>query len=83
MIVVVIIGILVSVAIPSYQSFKDKAKVTEAKVFLSEIYTAEKTYYAEFEKYSQDLYKIGLTPIKLKYFRAVGLGCRPGATNYT
>lgn len=72
MIVVVIIGILAAVAIPSYQGFQQKAKSTEAKIILSSIYSLEKIYHAEFNKYSSNLKKIGLKPYKFKYYETAG-----------
>ncbi len=68
MIVVVIIGILAAVAIPSYQGFQDRAKATEAKVQLSGIYTAEKAYFAENNKYSIVLADIGADLGSTKYY---------------
>ena len=45
MIVVVIIGILASIAIPKFSSLISKTKVTEAKTILRQIINLEKTYY--------------------------------------
>ena len=45
MIVVVIIGILASIAIPKFSSLIGKTKATEAKTILGQIITGEKTYY--------------------------------------
>ena len=45
MIVVVIIGILASIAIPKFSSLISKTKVTEAKTILGNIINLEKTYY--------------------------------------
>jgi len=45
MIVVVIIGILASIAIPKFSSLIGKTKATEAKTILGQIVTGEKTYY--------------------------------------
>jgi len=45
MIVVVIIGILASIAIPKFSSLIGKTKVTEAKNILSQIINLETTYY--------------------------------------
>ena len=45
MIVVVIIGILASIAIPKFSSLISKTKVTEAKTILGSIINLEKTYY--------------------------------------
>ena len=45
MIVVVIIGILASIAIPKFSSIISKAKTTEAKQILNQIITCESSYY--------------------------------------
>ncbi len=90
MVVVVIIGILASIAIPSYTSFQLKAQDLEAKVFMASIYMAEKAYHAEFEEYNGSLLEIGLKPVWLKYYRLIGffggavdgLFVRNGSHNY-
>ncbi len=68
MIVVVIIGILASVAIPSYKGFQDKAKGSEAKVGLGGIYAAEKAYFAEHSKYKTEFASIGVDLGTTKYY---------------
>jgi len=47
MIVVAIIGVLASLAVPKFQVFQAKAKQSEAKNNLSHIYTLEQTYYGD------------------------------------
>jgi len=47
MIVVAIIGILASVAIPAYQDYLKKAKFTEANLLASSIKTCVETFYQE------------------------------------
>ena len=51
MIVVVIIGILASIAIPKFSSLIGKTKVTEAKNILSQIINLETTYYYQNSTY--------------------------------
>ncbi len=79
MIVVVIIGILAAVAIPSYQGFQNKAKGAEAKVALSAIYSAEKAYYAENSVYTAVLSNIGIPAEPSKYYLAIGFTETNGA----
>jgi prepilin-type N-terminal cleavage/methylation domain-containing protein len=51
MIVVVIIGILASLAIPRFMKSAAKAKQTEAKQLLKQIYTMQHAYFAMYESY--------------------------------
>ncbi len=52
MIVVVIIGVLASIAVPKYTAIISRAKITEAKSVLKQIIDMEKTYYSMFDVYS-------------------------------
>ena len=51
MIVVVIIGILASIAIPKFSSLISRTKVTEAKTILRQIINLEKTYFTMYDQY--------------------------------
>lgn len=51
MIVVVIIGILASIAIPKFSAIISRAKITEAKTILKQIIDMEKTFYSMFDSY--------------------------------
>jgi prepilin-type N-terminal cleavage/methylation domain-containing protein len=51
MIVVVILGVLATIAIPSYISYVYKAKTAEAVGFLSEIKAHQESYRADFGQY--------------------------------
>ncbi len=62
MIVVAIIGILATVAIPNFQRFQAKARQSEAKTNLSALYSAEKAFYAEWTQYRSDFRDIGVAP---------------------
>lgn len=61
MIVLAIIGILATMAFPSYQGLQRRARQAEAKNLLSAIYTGEKAYLAQFNGYTDNLVKIGFT----------------------
>lgn len=60
MIVVAIIGILATIAIPNFNRFQVKARQAEAKANLSALYTAEKAFYTEWNGYYSDFRDIGL-----------------------
>jgi len=48
MIVVAIVGILAAIAVPNFLKFQNRCKQTEAKNNLSAIYTAQISYFGEF-----------------------------------
>lgn len=65
LVVLVIIGILVLLALPSLMPLISKAKSTEAQLQLEHLYTLEKTYFYEHSKYSNSLQEIGFEQQKL------------------
>ncbi len=73
MIVVAIIGILASIAIPNYQKYQARARQSEAKINIAAIYTAEVSFAAESTSYSTCLANIGFSvPAAAKQFYTVG-----------
>ena len=62
MVVVAIIGVLSAVAIPNFKKYQAKAKVSEAKLQLSSIYTAQTSFYADFNIYHNCLKYMGYDP---------------------
>ncbi|WP_328700960.1 type IV pilin protein [Corallococcus silvisoli] len=62
MIVVAIIGILAAIAIPNFIRFQAKSKQSEAKTNLKAIFTAQKSFFGEKDKYSSDFTVIGFDP---------------------
>jgi type IV pilus assembly protein PilA len=62
MIVVAIIGILAAIAIPNFLKFQCKSKQSEAKTNLSGIFTAEKSFFGEYNTYGTDLISINWQP---------------------
>lgn len=68
MIVVAIIGILTTIAVPNFNRFQAKARQSEAKSQLASIYAAEKSFYAEWNSYWGDFRDIGYEPVgRLNY----------------
>ena len=72
MIVVGIIGILVAIAAPNFARYQSKARQSEAKIALSAIYAAEKSFYAEYTAYHTNLNAIGYEPEGQKRYYKVG-----------
>ncbi|MBS1984907.1 MAG: type II secretion system protein [Bdellovibrionales bacterium] len=62
MVVVAIIGILATIAVPNFQRFQAKAIQSNAKVELSAAFTAEKAFYAEYATYHSNFPAIGFVP---------------------
>jgi type IV pilus assembly protein PilE len=65
LVVLVIIGILVLLALPSLMPLITKAKTTEAQLQLEHVYTLEKTYFYQYSKYSTSLDDISFEQQKL------------------
>lgn len=70
MIVVVIIGILASMAIPRFMSVAAKSKQSEAQQILKQIYVNQRSYYQEFGTY-WDPGGVILTPGNPNAYRAI------------
>ncbi|MFA5644943.1 MAG: prepilin-type N-terminal cleavage/methylation domain-containing protein [Candidatus Ratteibacteria bacterium] len=68
MVVVIIVGILASVAVPIYRANIKKAMATEGAALLGSVLTGEKVYYAEHNTYTDDQILIGVTTEGNKYF---------------
>jgi type IV pilus assembly protein PilA len=62
MIVVAIIGILATIAVPNFNRFQAKAKQTEAKSNLAAMYSAQKAFYAEWSTYYGIFADLGFVP---------------------
>lgn len=62
MIVVAIIGILASIAIPNFIKFQARSKQGEAKANLKAWFTAERAYLQEKDQYVEDLSSLGFSP---------------------
>ncbi|NCN40173.1 prepilin-type N-terminal cleavage/methylation domain-containing protein [bacterium] len=62
MVVVAIIGILATVAVPNFQRFQARAKQSSAKTELTGMYTAQKSFYVEYNQYHGHLPVVGYVP---------------------
>ena len=62
MVVVAIIGILSTIAIPNFQRFQARAKQSNAKTELSSIYTAQKGFSAEYNTFHNNMCYTGFVP---------------------
>ena len=62
MVVVAIIGVLASVAVPNFQKYQARARQTEAKVQLASIFSMEKAFIMDQNSYSTCLKDLGFMP---------------------
>jgi type IV pilus assembly protein PilE len=65
LVVLVIIGVLVLLALPRLMPVVTKAKTTEAKLTLKQVYMLEKSYKFEYDKYTSNLNEISFEQEKL------------------
>jgi type IV pilus assembly protein PilA len=74
MIVVAIIGILAAIAIPNFLKFQARSKQSEAKTNLKALYTAQKSFFSEKDRYSMFANELGFAPERgNRYGYLVGL----------
>ena len=76
MVVVGIIGILATIAIPNFRKYQAKSKTTEAKIQLSSVYTTMESMLLEYDTYATCLSSGGYNPHEDRdnRFYAVGFG---------
>jgi type IV pilus assembly protein PilA len=73
MIVVAIIGILATIAVPNFNKFQGKAKQSEAKGNLAAMFSAQKAFFAEWSTYYGVFADVGYVPEgKINYFLSFG-----------
>nr|AFX67137.1 pilin [Myxococcus sp. 124B05] len=77
MIVVAIIGILAAIAIPNFIKFQARSKQSEAKTNLKALYTAQKSFFSEKDRYSMFANEIGFAPERGNRY---GYRVSPGGT---
>lgn len=80
MIVVAIIGILSSVAIPNFQRFQRKARQSESTSLLAAYHSAQKATYAEWSFYPGNFSSTGFNPDGQLTYRIIAADNITGAT---
>jgi type IV pilus assembly protein PilA len=88
MIVVAIIGILAAIAIPNFIKFQARSKQSEAKANLKAMFTAEKAFLQEKDRFSSYVGEVGFAPERnnrYAYFAAAtaAFDDRTGTTSTT
>ncbi len=62
MVVVAIIGVLSAIAVPNFKKYQAKSKTSEAKLQLSAAYTAEQSFFSDYDTYATCLQFMGFNP---------------------
>ena len=83
MVVVAIIALLAATAIPQFRKYQAKARTSEAKLALAGIYTAQESYYAEYNHYTSSLWFAGYQATTSATDRYYSVGFSSTATNNT
>jgi len=81
MIVVAIIGIIATIAIPNFLMYQAKTKQTEAKTNLGIIFSAQITYFGENNTFATSTGDLGWIPIGTTRYSYSVIGAGP--TNFT
>jgi type IV pilus assembly protein PilA len=80
MVVVAIIGLLSAVAIPNFKKYQAKAKMSEAKLQLSAVYTAQASFFSDFNIHAACLNYMGYDPSLEAPSRYYAVGFQTTAT---
>jgi prepilin-type N-terminal cleavage/methylation domain-containing protein len=81
-IVVLLIGILTAMAIFTYRTMINKARMTQAKTVLSHLNKTEATYFSDHDRYTDDIILLNFDPVKYNYYE-VSVVLDNDALNYT
>lgn len=82
MVVVAIIGILATIAVPQISKFQARARQSEVKGHMANLYTAEKGFYAEYSSYTTDLKNAGFGAEGTNLRYDAGFHSGSGCTGY-
>ena len=80
--VLVLIGILAAIAITSYRSMINKARMTQAKTVLGHLTKTETIYFSDHERYTDNIMLLDFDPVKYNYYE-VSVVLDNDAQNYT
>ena len=86
MMVLVIVGILTSIAYPSYQDYVARARRTDGKTLLMDVAARQERYFADHNSYSTDVTDLGYTAANSKegfYTATVAAGAMDGSGDIT
>ncbi len=77
-VVVGVVGVLAAIAIPNFIKFQCRSKQSEAKANLKGLYTSERAFQAEMNRWSESFQEIGFQPEPgTRYNYCLGASCLP------
>jgi prepilin-type N-terminal cleavage/methylation domain-containing protein len=80
--VLVLIGILSTIAIYTYRMMINKARMTQAKTVLDHLTKTQAVYFSDHERYTDNVFLLGYDPVKYDYY-VVSVVLDNDAKNYT
>jgi len=81
-IVLLLIGILATMALYTYRMMINKARMTQAKTVLDHLTKTEAIYFSDHEQYTDNVFLLGYDPVKYNYY-TVSVVLDNDAKNYT
>ena len=67
-IVLLLIGILATMAITTYRMMINKARMTQAKTVLGHLTKTEATYFSDHDRYTDNIVLLDFDPVKYNYY---------------
>ncbi|MFA5808282.1 MAG: prepilin-type N-terminal cleavage/methylation domain-containing protein [bacterium] len=80
--VLVLIGILSTIAIYTYRMMINKARMTQAKTVLGHLTKTEATYFSDHDRYTDNIVLLDFDPVKYNYYE-ISVVLDNDAKNYT
>jgi prepilin-type N-terminal cleavage/methylation domain-containing protein len=68
-IVLLLIGILAAIAVPTYRMVVSKARMTQAKTVLGHLTKTEATYFSNNDRYTDNVVLLDFDPVKYDYYQ--------------
>lgn len=81
-IVLLLIGILAAIAVPTYRMIVSRARMTQAKTVLDHLTKTEAAYFSDHERYTDNVFLLGYDPVKYNYYE-ITVVLDNDAKNYT
>ena len=67
-VVLLLIGILATIAISTYRMMINKARMTQAKTVLDHLSKTEAHYFSDHERYTDNVFLLDFDPVKYNYY---------------